>query len=69
MVALRAGSRTPCPPRHSWQPVTMTAHRGCEAEKKTLWRSWSKGLCVVTWGFADVTVSSAHINAQQCSFD
>ena len=23
---------------------------------------------VVTWGFADVTASSAHINEQQCSF-
>ena len=23
---------------------------------------------VVTWGFADVIVSSAHINEQQCSF-
>ena len=23
---------------------------------------------IVTWGFADVTVSSAHINEQQCSF-
>jgi hypothetical protein len=26
------------------------------------------GRSVVTWGFADVIVSSAHINEQQCSF-